>query len=83
MKKSRPSHLRSLASWPEHTQVNGVQSKMDLVYLLQPQMWYVEEEMEVTYVEPDSAVSRAQGQVYHLCGSPRPPDPVPPPGPAI
>ena len=39
--------------------------------------------MEVTSVEPDSSVSRAQGQVYRLCGRPRPPDPVPPPGPAV
>ena len=39
--------------------------------------------MEVTSTEPDSFVSRAQGQVYHLCESPRPPDPVPPPGPAV
>ena len=39
--------------------------------------------MEGTSVEPDSSVSRAQGQVYRLCGSPRPPDPVSPPGPAI
>ena len=38
--------------------------------------------MEGTYAEPDSSVSRAQGQAYRLCGSPRPPDPVPPPGPA-
>ena len=39
--------------------------------------------MEVTSVELGSSVSRAQGQVYHLCGRPRPPDPVPPPGPAV
>ena len=39
--------------------------------------------MEGTSVEPDSSVSRAQGQVYRLCGRPRPPDPVPPPGPAV
>ena len=39
--------------------------------------------MEVTYAELDSSVSRAQGQAYRLCGSPRPPDPVPPPGPAV
>ena len=53
------------------------------MYLLQPRMWYVEEEMEGTSVEPDSSVSRAQGQVYCLSGSPRPPDPVSPPGPAV
>ena len=58
-------------------------NKMDLVYLLQPRMWYVEEEMEGTSAEPDSSVSRAQGQVYRLCGSPRPPDLVSPPGPAV
>ena len=39
--------------------------------------------MEETSVEPDSSVSRAQGQVYRLYGSPRPPDPVPPPSPAV
>ena len=38
--------------------------------------------MEGTYAEPGSSVSRAQGHAYRLCGSPRPPDPVPPPGPA-
>ena len=26
---------------------------------------------------------RLRGDAYHLCGSPRPPDPVPPPGPAV
>ena len=39
--------------------------------------------MEGKSVEPDSSVSRAQGQVYRLYGSPRPPDPVPPPGPTV
>ena len=39
--------------------------------------------MEGTSAEPDSSVSRAQGQAYRLCGSPRPPDPVPPPGPTV
>ena len=39
--------------------------------------------MEGTSVEPDSSISRAQGQVYCLYGSPQPPDPVPPPGPAV
>ena len=39
--------------------------------------------MKAISVEPDSAVSRAQGQVYHLCGGPQPPDPVPPPGPVV
>ena len=39
--------------------------------------------MEVTSVELDSSVSRAQGQAYHLCGGPQPPDPVPPPGPVV
>ena len=39
--------------------------------------------MEVTSAELDSSVSRAQGQVYRLYGCPRPPDPVPPPGPAF
>ena len=46
-------------------------------------MWYVEEEMEVTSAELESFVSRAQGQVYRLCGRPQPPDPVPPPGPMV
>ena len=36
----------------------------------------------MTYAELDSSLSQAQGHAYHLCGSPRPPDPVPPPGPA-
>ena len=36
--------------------------------------------MKVTSVELDSSESRAQGQVYHLCGGPQPPYPVPPPG---
>ena len=58
-------------------------NRMDPVYQLQPRMWCLEEEMEVTSTEPDSSVSRAQGQVYCLCGSPRPPDPVPPSGPAV
>ena len=53
------------------------------MYLLRLLMWYVEEEMEVTSAELDSSVSRAQGQVYRLCGSPRLPDPVSPPGPAV
>ena len=39
--------------------------------------------MEVTSVELDSSVSQAQGQVYHLCGGPQQPDPVPPPGPTV
>ena len=39
--------------------------------------------MKVTSVELDSSVSRAQGQVYHLCGRPQPLDPVPPPGPMV
>ena len=42
----------------------------------------MEEETQVTYAELDSSLSMAQGHAYHLCGSPRPPDPVPPPGPA-
>ena len=37
--------------------------------------------MEGTYAEPDSSVPQAQGHAYHLCGSPRSPDPVPPLGP--
>ena len=37
----------------------------------------------MTYAELDSSLSQTQGHAYHLCGSPRPPDPVPPPGPAI
>ena len=53
------------------------------MYLLRLLMWYVEEEMEVTSVEPDSSVSRAQGQVYRLCEGPQPPDLVSPPGPAV
>ena len=36
--------------------------------------------MEGTYAEPDSSIPRAQGHAYHLCGSPRPRDLVPPPG---
>ena len=36
----------------------------------------------MTYAELDSSLSQAQGHAYHLCGSPRPPDPVLPPGPA-
>ena len=39
--------------------------------------------MKGTAVELDSSVSRAQGQVYHLCGCPQPPEPVPPPGPMV
>ena len=39
--------------------------------------------MEVTSVELDSSVSLAQGQVYHLCCGPQPPNPVPPPSPAV
>ena len=46
-------------------------------------MWYVEEEMKGTAAELDSSVSRAQGQVYRLCGGPQPPEPVPPPGPMV
>ena len=38
--------------------------------------------MEGTYGELDSSIPRAQGHAYHLYASPRPPDPVPPPGPA-
>ena len=38
--------------------------------------------MEGTYVELDSSLPRTQGNEYHLCGSPLPPDPVPPPSPA-
>ena len=38
--------------------------------------------MEGTYAKLDSSVPRAQGHAYHLYGSPRSPDPVPPPGPA-
>ena len=53
------------------------------MYLLRLLMWYVEEEMEVTSMELDSSVSRAQGQAYRLCGGPQPPDPVPPPGPVV
>ena len=37
----------------------------------------------MTSAELDSSVSRAQGQAYHLCGRPQPPNPVPPPGPAV
>ena len=58
-------------------------NRIGRVYLLQPLMWCVEEEMEGTSAEPDSSVSRAQGQAYRLCGRPMPPDPVPPPGPAV
>ena len=39
--------------------------------------------MEVTSVELDSSVSRAQGQAYPLYGHPQPPDPVPPLGRTI
>ena len=39
--------------------------------------------MEVTSMELDSSVCRAQGQVYRLCGGPQPLDPVPPPSPAV
>ena len=39
--------------------------------------------MEVTSVELDSSVSRAQGQADHLCVRPQPPDPVPPPSPVV
>ena len=52
-------------------------------YRLQLLMWCVEEEMKGTAVELDSSVSRAQGQVYHLCGRPQPPNPVPPLGPVV
>ena len=58
-------------------------SRMGQVYQLRQRMWYVKEEMEGTTAEPDSSLSLAQGQAYRLCGSRRPPDPVPPPGPAI
>ena len=34
-------------------------------------------------LEWESSVPRAQGQVYHLCGGPQPPDSVPPPGPMV
>ena len=36
----------------------------------------------MTYAELDSSLSQAREHAYHLCGSPRPPHPVPPPGPA-
>ena len=39
--------------------------------------------MAVTSAELDSSVSRAQGQAYHLCGGPQPPNSVPPPGLAV
>ena len=42
----------------------------------------MEEGIKETYAEMDSSVPRAQGHAYHLYGSPRPPDLVPPPGPA-
>ena len=42
----------------------------------------MEEETKGTYAELDSSLSQAQRHAYHLCGSPRPPDPVPPPGSA-
>ena len=38
--------------------------------------------MEGTYAELDSSLPRAQGHDCLSCGSPLPPDPVPPPGPA-
>ena len=60
-----------------------MQSRMDQEYKLWPRMWYVEEEMEGTPAELDSSVPQAQGQAYRLFGSPRPPDPVPPPGLAV
>ena len=53
------------------------------MYLLRLLTWYVGEEMKGTVVELDSSIPRAQGQAYHLCGRPRPPDPVPPPGPTV
>ena len=31
----------------------------------------------------DSSVPRAQGQTYHQCGGPQPPDSVRPPGPMV
>ena len=34
-------------------------------------------------LERESSVPQAQGQAYHLRGHPRPPDPVPPPGPVV
>ena len=39
--------------------------------------------MEGTSAEPDSSVSWAQGQAYRLYRSPRPPGPVPTPGPTV
>ena len=36
----------------------------------------------MTYAELDSSLSQTQGHAYHLCGSPRPPDLVPPLSPA-
>ena len=39
--------------------------------------------MKGTAAESDSSVSRAQGQAYHMCGGPQPPNLVPPPGPAV
>ena len=62
---------------------NGVLNRMGREYLQQLLMWYVEEEMKGTAAELDSSVSRAQGQAYHQCGGPQPPDPVPPPGPVV
>ena len=37
----------------------------------------------MTSMELDSSGSRAQGQAYHQCGGPQPPDLVPPPGPVV
>ena len=39
--------------------------------------------MEVNDLEWESSVPRVQGQAHHLCGRPRPPDPVPTPGPVV
>ena len=83
MSRWHPSHLLSLSNWRERTPANGVLNRMGRVYLLQLLMWCVEEEMEVTSVELDSSVSQAQGQAQRLCGRPRPPEPVSPPGPAV
>ena len=37
----------------------------------------------MNYLEWESSIPRAQGQVYHRRGRPRPHDPVPPPGPVV
>ena len=54
--------------------------KMGQEYQLRLRMYHAEEEMEGTNVELDSSLPRAQGHDYLSCGSPLPPDPVPPPG---